>query len=161
MFRVWPLLCALLVATLSGCTGDESSSSAGQIRDSAQSQRAELGQPGFIPSLDGKWTVTKLIGRDGKTVLLKGQALPRLKFADGEMSGSTGGCNDVFGAYEQGGESGQNLVFPRMQLGSTLVGCREAPIVTRLLDVRHVSGSPGILYLHSDDWIVIAELRPR
>ena len=57
-------------------------------------------------------------------------------------------------------DQGQDLVFPRAQLGSTLVGCRdEPPLDTRLLAVRHVSGSGDVRYLHAANWMIIAELR--
>lgn len=54
----------------------------------------------------------------------------------------------------------QDLRFPREQLGSTLVSCTdEPPLVSRLLNVRHVSGSAGVRYLHAENWMIVAELR--
>jgi len=111
--------------------------------------------------LTGTWTVRALVGATGQSVLPVPYAHKvKMTFKDGGMTGTTG-CNDVFGTYEQGGDRGQNLVFPRAQLGSTLVGCDEPPLVTRLLDVRHVSGSGDVRYLHAANWMIVAELRRR
>lgn len=111
-------------------------------------------------TLNGTWTVRALVGPDGQSVLSSSyDHTVEMTFKDGEMTGTTG-CNDVFGTYEQSGDRG--LVFPRPQLGSTLVGCGdEPPLITRLLDVRHVSGSGAVRYLHADNWMIIAELRRR
>ncbi|HET7355534.1 MAG TPA: META domain-containing protein [Nocardioidaceae bacterium] len=111
-------------------------------------------------SLNGTWTVRALIGHDGQSVLPASYAhRVQLTFREGTMSGTTG-CNDVFGTYVQSGDRGRDLVFPRAQLGSTLVGCRdEPPLVARLLDVRHVSGSGDVRYLHAANWMIVAELR--
>ena len=78
-----------------------------------------------------------------------------MTFTKGEMSGDSG-CNSVFGTYEQDGD---DLTFPPRQLGSTLVGCDEPPLVRRLLDVRHLSGSGDVRYLHAGNWMIIVELR--
>ena len=121
----------------------------------------EPSRPGDT-NLSGTWTVKALVGPDGESVLVEsGRALPRLTFEDGQMNGSTGGCNSVFGTYVVGGDQARDLSFPRNQLGSTLVGCEEAPLVDRLLDVRHVSGAEGVRYLHAENWMIIAELRAR
>lgn len=111
-------------------------------------------------TLNGTWTVHSLIGPDGRSVLPASYAHKvEMTFKDGQMTGTTG-CNDVFGTYEQSGDRG--LVFPRAQLGSTLVGCGdEPPLITRLLDVRHVSGSGEVRYLHAASWMIVAELRRR
>jgi heat shock protein HslJ len=113
-----------------------------------------------MTDLQGTWTVRSLIGANGESVLppsARGDV--RLTFASGKLTGTTG-CNSVFGTYEQDGENGQDLRFPRDQLGSTLVGCtNEPPLISRLLDVRHVSGSNGARYLLAKDGSVVAELR--
>lgn len=103
-----------------------------------------------------------LVGRDGQSVLPGPYAdKVRMTFQNGEMTGTTG-CNDVGGPYEQSGNQGQDLVFPRAQLGSTLALCRDdPPLVTRLLEVRHVSGSGDVRYLHAANWMIVAELRRR
>lgn len=113
-------------------------------------------------SLNGTWTVRALIGSNGQSVLPASYAhRVEMTLDDGEMTGTTG-CNDVFGVYKQSGENGQDVVFPRAPLGSTLVGCRdEPPLIARLLQVRHVSGSGNVRYLHADNWMIIAELRRR
>jgi hypothetical protein len=112
-------------------------------------------------SLNGTWTLRALIGPNGQSVLPAFYAHKvQMTFTDGRMTGTTG-CNDVFGSYRQTGEQGRDLVFPRAQLRSTLVGCRdEPPLDTRLLAVRHVSGSGDVRYLHAANWMIIAELRP-
>jgi heat shock protein HslJ len=83
-----------------------------------------------------------------------------LTFDDGEMTGRWG-CNTLFGTYEHGGERNGDLTFPRRRLGSTLVGCGAPPLLQRLLDVRHVSGSGGVRYLLAGDRTIVAELRRR
>jgi len=110
--------------------------------------------------LEGTWSVRALVGANGQSVLPdSARDRMRLTFTDGQMSGTTG-CNDVFGTYQQSGGEGQDLRFPRQNLGSTLVGCsNEPPLVARLLDVRHVSRSAGVLYLHAENWMIVAELR--
>lgn len=113
-------------------------------------------------ALDGIWAVQALVGPDGQSKL-EGPLADKVEmtFKDGEVSATTG-CNEVFGTYDQSGDQGQDLVFPRAQLGSTLVACSdEPPLVPRLLDVRHVSGSDDVRYLHADDWLIVAELRRR
>jgi len=110
-------------------------------------------------SLEGDWIVRALVGTDGQSVLpASARDRVKLTFAHGAMTGTTG-CNSVFGSYEQGGAQGQDLRFPGERLGSTLVACEEPPLIPRLLDVRHVSGSAGVRYLQAENWIVIAELR--
>ncbi len=112
-----------------------------------------------VGGLNGTWAVRGLVGPDGGSVLVGPYAGKlEMTFKDGEMSGNSG-CNTVFGTYEQDREEGGNLVFPRRQLGSTLVGCDEPPLVTRLLDVRHVSGTGDVRYLHAANWMIIAELQ--
>jgi heat shock protein HslJ len=110
--------------------------------------------------MEGTWTVEALVGPGGQSVLpdaRKGQVV--LTFADGEVTGATG-CNSIFGAYEHGGEDGRDLQFPRAELGSTLVNCAdEPPLLTRLLEVRHVSGSGNVRRLHAENWMIVAELR--
>jgi len=104
--------------------------------------------------------VRALVGANGESVLpdSAGDEV-RLTFANGQISGSTG-CNSVFGTYKQSGTDGADLRFPREDLGSTLVGCTdEPPLIARLLAVRHVSGSPGVRYLHAEDWMIVVELR--
>lgn len=117
---------------------------------------------GTATSLNGTWRVLALIGSNGQSVLPASYAHEvKLTLHDGKMTGTTG-CNDVFGVYKQSGEDGQDLVFPRTPLGSTLVGCRdEPPLIARLLEVRHVSGSGNVRSLHADNWMIIAELRRR
>jgi heat shock protein HslJ len=127
---------------------------------SASPEPSTSAEPTTRIDLEGTWTVRALVGANGESVLPdSARGRVRLTFADGEMTGSTG-CNSVFGTYEQGGDEGQDLRFPREQLGSTLVGCGdEPPLVSRLLDVRHVSGSTGVRYLHAENWMIVAELR--
>ncbi|MEP6761858.1 MAG: META domain-containing protein [Sporichthyaceae bacterium] len=122
--------------------------------------RAAANEPTTSTDLNGTWNVRALVGPNGQSVLPdSARDNVRLTFADGEMTGTTG-CNDVFGTYEQTGDNDQDLRFPRRQLGSTLVGCTdEPPLVSRLLEVRHVSGSAGVRYLHAVNWMIIAELR--
>jgi heat shock protein HslJ len=107
------------------------------------------GSPSTAPSdqakaapIEGTWTVEALVGPGGQSVLpdaRKGQVV--LTFTDGEVTGATG-CNSIFGAYEHGGEDGRDLRFLREKLGSTLMDCAdEPPVLTRLLEVGHVSGS--------------------
>ena len=111
-------------------------------------------------ALNGSWTVRALVGSGGQSVLPASYAHKvEMTFKDGELTGTTG-CNDVFGTYEQSGDRG--LVFPRAQLGSTQVGCGdEPPLLTRLLDVRHVSGSGDVRSLHAANWMIVAQLRRR
>ncbi len=91
----------------------------------------EPSRPGDT-NLNGSWTVKALVGPDGESVLPEsGRALPWLTFDDGKVNGSTGGCNSVFGTYLEGGDQARGLSFPRHQLGSTLVGCEEGPLVDR------------------------------
>jgi heat shock protein HslJ len=113
-------------------------------------------------ALNGTWIVSALVGPNGNSVLPASYAQKvQMTFKDGQMTGTTG-CNDVSGAYEQSGDRGQDLMFPRTQLGSTLVWCRdEPPLVTRLLDVRHVSGSGDVRRLHTANWMIVVELRRR
>lgn len=129
-----------------------------------------VGNPSTAPSskakpaptgrLEGTWIVDDLVGAGGQSVLpdnQRGDVV--LTFADGELTGTTG-CNTVFGTYQHGGEDGRDLRFPHEELGSTLVGCAdEPPLITRLLDVRHVSGSGNVRRLHAENWMIIAELR--
>jgi heat shock protein HslJ len=111
-------------------------------------------------SIEGTWTVEALVGPGGQSVLpdaRKGQVV--LTFADGEVTGATG-CNSIFRSYEHGGQDGGDLRFLRVELGSTLVDCAdEPPLLTRLLEVRHVSGSGNVRRLHAENWMIIADLR--
>lgn len=110
--------------------------------------------------LNGTWTVRALVGRDGKSVLPAPYAdKVQMTFNDGEMRGNAG-CNEVWGTYKASGDRGEDLVFPRAQLTS-YASCDEAPLVTRLLDVRHVSGSGDVRYLHAENWMIVAELHRR
>ena len=110
-------------------------------------------------SLEGDWIVRALVGTDGQSLLPKTAAgRVTLTFAHGAMTGTTW-CNSVFGTYEQGGTQDQDLRFPHEKLGSTAVGCSEPPLLARLLDVRHVSGSAGVRYLHAENWMIVVELR--
>lgn len=111
-------------------------------------------------ALNGTWTVRSLVGANGQSVLTNSYAHKVLMtFKNGKMTGTTG-CNGVFGTYRQSGEQGQDFVFSRTQLGSTRVKCSdEPPLVTRLLAVRHASGSGDVRYLHAANWMIIAELR--
>lgn len=120
-------------------------------------------------ALSGTWAVRALVGRDGQSVLPASYANKvQMTFDDGEMSGTTG-CNGVFGTYDQRSEQrqdlairGQDLVFPREQLGTTQVFCPdEPPLLRRLLDVRYVSGSGDVRYLHTENWMIVAELHRR
>lgn len=118
------------------------------------------GEPTGKTDLTGTWTVSTLVGAGGQSVLpASARGKVRLTFADGRITGTTG-CNDVFGTYQQSGNTGQDLRFPRSKLGSTLVGCSdEPPLVSRLLAVRHVSGSAGIRTLHAANWMIVIQLR--
>lgn len=130
-----------------------------------------IGGPSSTPStsespagsikLDGTWTVDALIGTNGESALTApSRNTMKLTFADGTLTGTTG-CNDVFGTYRQSGDGGKDLLFPRADLGSTLVGCQdEPPLVSRLLDVRHMSASDGTVYLHAENWMIIVAMRP-
>lgn len=109
-------------------------------------------------SLEGSWQVVALRGRAGESLIPEPYAgQVRLSFHEGHVNGATG-CNDVFGTYVQ---HGTDLRFRSATMGSTLVGCAdEPPLVRRLLEVRHVSGSGSTRYLRAADGPVIAALRP-
>lgn len=63
-------------------------------------------------------------------------------------------------SYEQGGTQHQDLQLPGDKLGTTLVACQdEPPLMSRVIDVRHVSGSADTRFLHAENWMIIAELR--
>lgn len=116
------------------------------------------GQTGAATSLDGTWKVRALVGRGGQSVMTPAYANKmELTLHDGRMTGTTG-CNSIFGTYTQSGD--RNVRFPRSSLGSTQVGCPgEPPLVARLLDVRHVSGSGNVRYLHAANWMIVVMLR--
>lgn len=108
--------------------------------------------------LEGTWIVRAVVGKDGQSVLPPAaRDSVRLTFDHGTMTGTTA-CNAVFGTYVQGGVQGKDLRFPREKLGTTLAYCSEPPLVSRLLDVRHVSGSAGLRFLRADNGMIIAEL---
>lgn len=112
----------------------------------------------LLPGLDGTWTVQALVGADGQSALpaaYRGKV--QLTFSSGELMGTTG-CNDIFGIYQHDGE---DIYFPRGDLGSTLVGCdNEPPLLERLQDVRHISQGEDAtsLTLHADNWMIVAVL---
>jgi hypothetical protein len=120
-------------------------------------------------ALNGTWVVRALLDGDGLSALPSSYVdKVRLSFYDThpglsgvghhQMIGDTG-CNTIAGTYRKSGNRGQDLVFAR-NLRSTLVGCRdEPPIFSRLLDVRHVSGSGDIRYLRDVDGRVVVQLR--
>lgn len=156
---------AAVVATVGGATLLSAPGSNSQDHTTpAASPSVTPTTSGELPAsvdLEGAWRVRALVGANGQSVFLPDSPgdRPRLTFTDGEMTGTTG-CNDVFGTYKQSGGQGQDLRFPPQQLGSTLVGCSdEPPLVSRLLDVRHVSGSAGTRYLHAENWMIVAKLR--
>jgi heat shock protein HslJ len=111
-----------------------------------------------LEGIDGTWMVQALVGADGQSALpaaYRGEV--QLTFDDGEVKGTTG-CNDIFGTYQHDGE---DLRLPRVDLGTTLVGCNnEPPLVEHLEDVRHISpGEDGTsLILHADNWMIVAVL---
>ena len=142
MFRIPLLLTGLVLASaLSGC--------AGQSSDGPPSSTPK-------PSLSGTWVVTALVGSDGKS-LLTGPFADRLRmtFTDGQMSGNSG-CNSIFGPYRLDGD---DLIFTYGQMGTTLVGCDEPPLLQRLREVRHLSGEGDVRYLQSASRATIVELR--
>jgi hypothetical protein len=113
-----------------------------------------------LDRLDGTWTVQALVGADGRSALpttYRGKV--QVTFNDGELMGTTG-CNDIFGTYQH---DGQDIHFPRGDLGTTLVGCDdEPPLLERLQHVRHISQGEDAtsLILHADDWMIVAVLEP-
>ncbi len=127
---------------------------------SASPTGSAVTRPSGETNLDGAWTLHALVGTDGRSVLLAPASdKVKLTFAHGDMTGTTV-CNSVWGSYVQGGAKDQNLSFANEKLGSTLVACAdEPPLTSRLLDVRHVSGSPDVRYLHSENWMIVVELR--
>lgn len=141
------LLCAVLASALSGCAAEQ----AAEKGQSAQAQQDAAAQT----PLSGAWAVTALVDTDGKSVLT-GRYSDELQvtFANGKVSGDSG-CNDIFGTYTQ---DGADLVFSP-DLGSSLVGCHEPPLLKRLLDVRHLSGAGDERYLLGADDTTIVELR--
>lgn len=155
---------AALASVVNGCSAEKSVEANHapheQVNVQGAQQSAERPTASNSPAvtLSGTWAVQALIGPQGKSVLVGPYAREReMTFTNGEMSGSSG-CNSVFGTYEQ---DGKDLTFPPQQLGSTLVGCDEPPLVRRLRDVRHVSGSGEVRYLHADNGMIVAELRRR
>jgi heat shock protein HslJ len=112
--------------------------------------------------LEGTWRVRALVGSDGHSVLPKryrGKVV--MTFDDGKLTATTG-CNDVFGSYRQSGAAGGDLIFPHGDLGSTLVGCSdEPPLVSRLVNVRHVSIAGDTMTLHAADGTTLVDLRRR
>jgi heat shock protein HslJ len=129
----------------------------------AGSPSPRLSAPAEVPpagSVEGTWTVDALVGKNGQSVLPDSARNElRLTLSDGKLTGTTG-CNSVFGTYERGGDDGRDLHFPHPDLGSTTKDCAdEPPLVSRLLDVRHVSGSGAVRQLHAENWMIIAVLR--
>jgi len=111
--------------------------------------------------VDGTWVLRGLVDRTGQVPLIADAYVGRVRltFEDGRLTGTTG-CNDIFGTYQQSGKNGSDLVFPSDELGASQVHCTdEPPILQRLTDVRHVNVSGGALYLHAENWMIIAELR--
>jgi heat shock protein HslJ len=111
--------------------------------------------------LDGTWTVTAISTNDQNLAALpasvRGKA--ELTFDDGDMFG-TDGCNSIAGPYKQSGINGQDLATG--DLFSTLKACPdEIPLIQRLVDVRHVSGSGNTRYLQASSDQVIIELQRR
>lgn len=144
-----------LLYTVANPEGDRA-----QVAASPLPPRSTSAAPTNDTNLDGEWIVRALVGTDGQSVLpaSAGERL-RMTFAHGAMTGNTG-CNSVFGSYEQSRAQGQDLRFPSDKLGTTLVACKdEAPLISRLLDVRHVSGSADARLLYAENWMIIAELR--
>jgi heat shock protein HslJ len=145
--RVVPILvCAALASALSGC-------GSGQTAGKEQSKAAASQTP-----LSGTWAVKTLVDADGQSVLAARYAdKVHLTFTNGMMSGDSG-CNDLGGPYTQ---DGADLAFsPEMM--TTLVGCKdEPPLMTRLLDVRHLGGAGDVRYLLDADEAKIAELHRR
>jgi heat shock protein HslJ len=136
------VLCGVTACTLSACADDQ-----------------PVVEPAPTPApLVGSWDVVGLKGSDGASVLT-GQFADdlQLSFADNAMTGVSG-CNDIFGEYTQ---SGADVVFMRDALGTTLVGCHEPPLLSRLMEVRQVSGSGETRSLRAEDGSVIVDLRRR
>lgn len=142
-------------ATLSGPAGNPQ-------RDPALAATSSLGttEHNSSTALTGTWSVRALVGPNGQPVLPAPYAdAVQMTFKDGEMTGHTG-CNTVYSPYRQSGDQGQDLVFGQVE--TTLVGCEdEPPLVSRLLDVRHVSGAGDVRYLHAANWMIVVELRRR
>lgn len=118
-----------------------------------------------LPDLDGTWVVTALTERNGSSALTDAfQGRVRLTFEDDEMHGETG-CNDFGGGYTQSGTDGKDLRFS--VIASTHAGCvlgRDAPLIRRLGDVRHVTSyvrnGERLLQLHASNWMIAAVLTP-
>jgi heat shock protein HslJ len=156
------LACAALSSAVNGCGAEKSveASHAPQAQVDVQGADESAERPTASnspePTLSGRWAVRALVGPHGESVLVGPYADElEMTFTKGHMSGHSG-CNSVFGTYEKDRE---DLTFPPRQLGSTLVGCDEPPLVRRLLDVRHVSGAGDVRYLHADNWMIVAALR--
>lgn len=151
----------LLSPLLLACSGDSSEKDQAEPEPSVSSSGFEPERR--VPDLAGAWIVTQLASGDGRSLLPKAApALPTLIFDGGQLRGDTGGCNSISGRYKQAGDLGQDLMFPKPSLGSTLVGCKEAPLVRRLAAVRHVSRvSNDTLSLLAEDGSVVAELHRR
>lgn len=155
------LSCVALASPMSGCAaeksgeGTEAPQAQVNVEGAEQSTERRPSPSTTEPTLRGTWAVRALVGSQGESVLGGPYARKlEMTFTDGEMSGNSG-CNTIFGPYEQ---NGQDLTFPPRRLGSTLVGCDEPPLLRRLLDVRHLSGSGDVRYLHADNWMIVAEL---
>lgn len=156
------LSCAALVSAANGCAAERPVESSHAPQGSVIVQGAEppaerpTASKSPEPTLSGTWAVHALVGPQGKSELVGPYADElEMTFRNGDMSGSSG-CNSVFGTYKQ---DGGDLTFRPRQLGSTLVGCNEPPLLRRLLDVRHLSGSGDARFLHAGNWMIVVELR--
>lgn len=111
--------------------------------------------------LAGAWTVTAIVTHEPNLTALpasiRGKA--ELAFAHGELSWSDG-CNSGGGRYKQSATNGQDLTITGLY--STQAWCHdEIPLIQRLTDVRHISGSVNTRHLYASSDQVIIELQRR
>lgn len=141
-----------VVAALAGGGPDQG------VRPAGDPSATGTDGPGGAPALDGTWVVEVLVASSGRNVYRDptGAGTVQVTFEDGVLNGTTG-CNTIFGSYVRDGD---DLTFPRRDLGTTLVGCPdEPPLVDRLLDVRRLSKGDGArVQLNAENGMIVAVL---
>lgn len=121
----------------------------------APSEVALLLEPGG-PPIEGTWTaLLSGITADGRLDDLYRDTRFTLTFVDGELRGDDE-CNSFGADYSQ---VGRDLAVGPIE--STAIGCETTEVIVRVLnDVRHVTGSRKLVYLHADNWGILLSLRP-
>jgi len=129
--------------------------------DPASNPADSLPSAGAV-DLEGDWVLTALTDPDGKALLSSEPGSMdrtiRLNFEGGLMRAVVVDCSELTASYEQSGDRDISFAI-KSEMNLKPADCDPPVVGDRLRAVRHVSESNGVVSLHAESWMIVAQLQ--